>query len=107
MANRRELLALSALAWAGACSAPRRRTAEPVDLPEIFPSVGESILAFGRRFPIRAPVVLWTDAGGYDAYSEKLAFPQNPPAEPPTGLRFSPGRKRSDGRVVTISAGLA
>jgi len=64
-------------------------------------------VAFGRRFPIRAPVVLWTDRGGYDAYRPELAFPQTPPAEPPTGLRFTPGREREDKRMVTISAGLA
>jgi len=52
-------------------------------------------------------VVLWTDAGGYDAYSPELAFPQTPPSEPPQGLRFAPGRQRADGRMVTISAGLA
>jgi N-acetyl-anhydromuramyl-L-alanine amidase AmpD len=105
MATRRELLAVSALACAGACTAPRRRTADP-DVPDVLPGVGESIVAFGRRFPIRAPVVLWTDPGGYDAYSEELAFPEDPPAEPAQGLRFAPGRKRADGRVVTISAGI-
>lgn len=105
--NRRELLTLSALACAGACAGQRPRRVEPADLPEIFPSVGESIVAFGRRFPIRAPVVLWTDPGGYDAYRTELAFPDNPPPEPPTGLRFAPGRERADQRRVTISGGLA
>jgi N-acetylmuramoyl-L-alanine amidase len=106
MATRRELLAVSLLTCAGACSAPRRRPVD-ADQPDVLAGVGDSIVAFGRRFPIRAPVVLWTDPGGYDAYSPELAFPQTPPSEPPQGLRFAPGRLRADGRLVTISAGLA
>jgi len=106
MTSRRELLLLSALGLAGACAAPRRSSLLASRLPEIPPPVGDSIIVCGRRFRIDAPVVLWSDPAGYNAYSTEVAFPAQAPAEPPQGLRFAPGRQRADGRAVTLSQGL-
>jgi N-acetyl-anhydromuramyl-L-alanine amidase AmpD len=68
---------------------PAEREAEP-SAPT--PSLG-ALVACGQRFPVGAPVVLWTDPGGYDAYSTELRFPGEPPVEAPQGLRYQPGRK--------------
>lgn len=61
----------------------------------------------GERYRIDAPVVLWTDKGGYDAYSTELRFPDSPPAEPPQGLRYQPGRKVASGEGAPKSVALA
>ncbi len=102
--------------WAGllaglaACTAPAPRVHQPsstaenrpapfatLDAPSPsarnIPVPGQSIVVAGTRVQIGAPVVLWTQPGGYDAYSRALAFPSTPPADPPTGLRYLPGRE--------------
>ncbi len=72
---------------------------EPVAAPiAVRPSVapdrrGDEIVVCGRRVSIGAPVVLWTDVGGYDAYSTELHFPDEAPKDKPVGLRYQPGRK--------------
>ena len=70
-----------------------------------LPRRGDEIVICGRMFHTGAPVVLWTDPGGYDAYRtekrfapwEKAAFAPQPaasgiaPATPNRyGLRFAP-----------------
>ena len=100
--TRRELLALSALGLAGACTGPRRRDTSVVPEPATASAApaGDEIVICGRRQAIHTPVVLWSDSAGYDAASTSLAFPGAPPAEPPEGLRYAPGRTRVDGLAV-------
>lgn len=45
--------------------------------------VGQDIVVCGQRFPTGAPVVLWSDPGGYDAYSlvPRFAPPESQPAD--------------------------
>jgi hypothetical protein len=104
MSTRRDVLALAALGLAGACAAPRPRgpagAAEPLEDAPRAPATGSEIVLCGERLDIRTPVVLWSDPGGYDATSSALAFPDDPPAEPPQGLRYAPGRTREDGACV-------
>jgi N-acetylmuramoyl-L-alanine amidase len=70
-----------------------RNLARPTPVREEAPArVGDSIVVCGQRHSIGAPVVLWTDPGGYDAYSTELRFPEEPPKEAPVGLRYQPGR---------------
>ena len=49
---------------------------------------GTEIVIAGKRVDIGAPVVLWMDQGGYDAYSATPRFSD----EGELGLRYSPGR---------------
>ncbi|MEY4828548.1 MAG: hypothetical protein RLZZ562_344 [Planctomycetota bacterium] len=46
------------------------------------PREGDEIVAAGRMFHVGAPVVLWHDEGGYDAYQTKKRFKTE---EPPDG----------------------
>ncbi len=112
MPTRRELLTLGTLGLLGACAAPRRppRVRSEPSLPStVEPETGpgESILVCGLPYAIGVPVLTWRDAGGYDAYSTDLRFPEHAPADPPQGLRYAPGRKRADGVEVPAGAGLA
>ena len=84
-----ELSAACAAALLGACRASE--VASPAGLPA--PPIGESIVVCGERIPIGAPVVLWTDPGGYSAYSTELRFPEEAPAQAASGLRYRPGRE--------------
>lgn len=59
-----------------ACSAPV--PAEP----------RSAIVVCGERIPIRAPVVLWSDPDGFDAYVEGPVFAE----AGPLGRRYTPGR---------------
>lgn len=103
MTSRREFLALSALGLAGACAVPRPRTSgaePPLEPAPQAPAAASAIVVCGEHHEIHTPVVLWSDAGGYDATSTALRFPDDAPAEPPQGLRYAPGRTRSDGASV-------
>lgn len=53
-----------------------------------YGQIGQSIVVCGERIPINAPVVLWSDPGGFDAYVEGPVFA----AEGPRGRRYTPGR---------------
>src|ERR1043166_7848094 len=69
-----------------------------------LPRRGDEIMVCGRLFHTGAPVVLWTDPGGYDAYRTEKRFapwpksafqaPSNPadgPASPNRyNIRFAP-----------------
>lgn len=56
----------------------------------------DAIVIAGQRFSIGAPVVLWTDPGGYSAYGTEPLFAGAPSSSSPTGLRYRPGRRRGD-----------
>jgi len=81
MPHLRDTLLLAALLVLGACStrpgteAPRR---------------GDEIVVAGRSFHTGAPVVLWTDPGGYDAYRTEKRFVPWPKAA------FTPSKDGSD-----------
>ena len=63
------------------------------------PGPGHSIVACGQTIDIGVPVVLWTDPGGYDAYSTTRRFVEVPAARnvPQDGvLRYEPGRVARD-----------
>lgn len=100
----------------GACTTPKPAEQAPIEpAPVPAPVVVEApprerddcIVVCGERVPIGVPVVLWTDPTGYDAYSKALRFPGEAPKDPPTGLRYQPGRKlrQPDGttRLATLS----
>lgn len=106
-------LALLATLFAAACritppSVPRS-VPPPVVAKPVQPAFGRSIVICGEHHDIEAPVVLWTDKGGYDAYSTELRFPDAPPKDPPQGLRYQPGRKlpAAKGAKQTKLIGLA
>ena len=50
------------------------------------------IVVAGEEFAVDAPVVLWTDPGGYSAYVEHGHF-----GEAESGKRYTPGRRVPDG----------
>jgi N-acetylmuramoyl-L-alanine amidase len=56
------------------------------------PRLGDAIVIAGEHVPIGAPVVLWTDPGGYSAYGTEPFFGGEPRADAPQGLRYKPGR---------------
>lgn len=70
-------------------------------------AVGDEIVICGRRFPTGAPVVLWTDPGGYDATRTDLRrSPPPPDLDPLTGLRYTPGRTtRGEEQRVLVPPG--
>jgi hypothetical protein len=80
-------VAAAALAL-GAC-----RTPEPPPAAPLAARRQDEIVVCGRRIAIGSPVVLWTEPPRYDAYSTELRFPEDPPREPPAGLRYAPGRR--------------
>lgn len=98
------------------CAAPRGSTLLPPDpavvppvdaraprpgTPAVGPRRGDEIVVCGQRFHTGGvPVVLWTDPGGYDAYSTRLHFGPSDAETPPNGKRrYHPGRTQ-DGDVL-------
>ena len=74
--------------------------APTVDASESEPNVSQDIVVCGERYSIGAPVVLWSDPGGYDAYSTDRHFDSEPAPKggpEPGSLRFDPGRVARDG----------
>jgi len=51
---------------------------------ELLPRAGDEIVVCGQLFHTGTPVVLWTDAGGYDAYRAECRFipDQDKPSKP-------------------------
>jgi len=65
--------------------------------------VNQSIVVAGERVHVGAPVVLWTEAKGYNAYSTSLHFGRAAEGveTPPEGkLRYKPGRSDAQGRLI-------
>lgn len=94
----------------GSCASTRGR----LDMDSIgrrdLPEVGDEIVICGQRYSIGAPVVLWTDPDGYDAYQTDFHFgspPRSVKKPPRVGkLRYTPGREtRSEGVTVLFPAG--
>lgn len=65
------LVVLGACAAAGCSQAPKARAARVGDRLE---RRGDEIVVAGQLFHTGAPVVLWTDPGGYDAYRVERRF---------------------------------
>jgi N-acetyl-anhydromuramyl-L-alanine amidase AmpD len=65
------------------CAAPKRTTPEPG--AELLRR-GDEIVIAGRLFHTGAPVILWTEPGGYDAYRTERRF------APPDEAAWAPGR---------------
>lgn len=74
----------------------------PPPEPETPPPAHAIVIA-GARVPIDAPVVLWTDPGGYDAYSTTNRFSREP-GRP--GPRYA-HRRFEDGAPVLTAQDLA
>src|SRR5581483_11143338 len=70
-----------AAAWLGGCARTDRE----------LPRRGDEIVVCGRLFHTGAPVVLWTDPGGYDAYRTEKRFAPWPKSA------FAPPAKAGDG----------
>lgn len=81
------LLVLSLAVLIGGC-----RTTEGFGQVDASSRRGQEIVVAGRYFDIGTPVVLWSDPGGLDAYSEVPAF-----EAAPTGPDGLPIRKRRYG----------
>jgi N-acetylmuramoyl-L-alanine amidase len=88
------LLSLTACASEEASLAPEVLTVD----------VNRSIIACGEEIYVGAPVVLWDDPVGYNAYSTDFHFEQPAPSvtAPERGeLRYAPGRvDRATGEVL-------
>jgi N-acetyl-anhydromuramyl-L-alanine amidase AmpD len=78
------------LGFLGACIAPPERApSSAVVVPSPAPiSIGTHIVIAGKRVDIGAPVVLWFEESGYNAYSTQPHFSE----EGDVGLRYTPGR---------------
>jgi hypothetical protein len=76
-----------------ATALPRDRESGIVAEKLVAPPRGTAIVVAGERFDIGAPVVLWSDPGGYDAYRETAFFASAAAAsgEAPK-KRYRPGR---------------
>jgi N-acetyl-anhydromuramyl-L-alanine amidase AmpD len=97
---------VAALCIAFACNATNVRPTAP-KLESKAPA--DEIVVCGERISIGAPVVLWTEFPGYDAYKTTPHFapasaeqpvssdkPGNADDKTPKGLRYQPGRVRKD-----------
>ena len=69
-----------------ACGVSARGTVERP--PLLGGGRSDEIVAAGARFHVGAPVVLWSDPGGYDASVQGPVFAASGPAGP----RYGPGR---------------
>ena len=86
----------SSLLLAASCGAPAAA-------PEPAAPVGEAVVVCGQRFPIGAPVVLWTDPGGYDGTSPLPAFDREGDLDGDDGSageRVAPGPRYTPGRAA-------
>lgn len=102
---RRHLATILTLALCAACISP----APPVEpdpyatgardaAANVAAPVGSEIVICGQRFDIGAPVVLWTDAGGYDAYDRAIREGSSPDYASDEGQRYRPGRRADPAR---------
>jgi N-acetylmuramoyl-L-alanine amidase len=70
--------------------------------PATGPRFGDEIVVCGHTFHTGTRVLLWTDEGGYDAYSTKARFgPRTGDGAPPEGKRrYHPGRRHGEGAYL-------
>ncbi len=76
--NRISLLLIAAAFLAAGCNHQKSATVSP-SLDQ--PGVNDEIVVVGQRFHTGTPIVLWTDKGGYNAYS-KSSGPTSKPSTP-------------------------
>ena len=77
---------------AASCQSTTRSSNKPSALDETLASTGDEIVVCGKRFSTGgAPVVLWSERGGFNAYSTLNHFKNT---EPKSGKRYTPGRSR-------------
>ncbi len=90
---------LALLFLAASCtSVPSGIGADPYGRGGVAASVprqaGSEIMICGQRVEIGAPVVLWEDPGGYNAYGTTIRVGTNPTyIDEETGRRYLPGRR--------------
>ncbi|MCC5787697.1 MAG: N-acetylmuramoyl-L-alanine amidase [Phycisphaerales bacterium] len=71
----RSILMLAMVCLIGVGCAPQQRAVEAGPrIGDPAPRVGDEIMVAGRMFHTGAPVVLWFDPGGYDAYRVERRF---------------------------------
>jgi len=91
------LLVLISLSWIVASGCSSSRTDMEFEPGEPLVRAGDEIVVCGQFFHTGAPVVLWTDPGGYDAYRTHCHFkpdqemPSNPVSDSPA--RYSTLRR--------------
>ncbi len=85
------------------CASPRQPIRVPPP-PEPEVAIGDEIVVCGERVAIGAPVVLWTDPGGYDATSTTARFGTKRSSGPEDGEpRYTPGRaERGEGGAILL-----
>ena len=77
-------------------SAPRRQQEGlPGETTGAYAKEVDAIVVCGRRYPIDAPVVLWTEPPFYDGYRAAARFAE----EGPIGLRYQSGRNPRSGEL--------
>jgi len=91
------LLLVACMALAS-CRATTSASAALPSEPPPPPSRGH-ILVCGQKVPVDAPVVLWTDYPGYNAYTTTPRFgPANDKS--PQGERYQPGRRSKELQLI-------
>ncbi|PIE25559.1 MAG: negative regulator of beta-lactamase [Planctomycetota bacterium] len=66
---------------------------------------GQEIVVCGQYVHVGTPVVLWSDPGGFNAYSQDLAFPEETGKrkDPPTGRRYGSRRKLPEDLAAQVA----
>ncbi len=92
------LLCLLSLLWLSACGSTQQSNRQAARAKRLQPpQVSDEIIVCGERFStFGAPVVLWNDRGGFNAYNTQNHFPNT---KRKSGKRYTPGRavKQKDG----------
>ncbi len=84
--------------WLSACTATRQSSGGPAKATRTAPGTPDEIIVCGERFSTNgAPVVLWDDRGGFNAYNTHNHFPNTAMK---SGKRYTPGRyaKEANGK---------
>ncbi len=83
------------IGYAFTAPSPARSAGPPPRLGSRLERQGDEIMVCGQLYHTTAPVVLWTDPGGYDAYRlERRFVPLDQAATPPTEKRSRPMTSR-------------
>lgn len=99
------ILVASACVTAVLLAACRTASVMPIEPSRETKPPGDAIVVCGELVPIGAPVVLWTEFPGYDAYRTTPHFaPVSADEKTPQGLRYQPGRvkKEADGTQTVL-----